>query len=386
MAKRKSKAVIMAADGAGGMVPVLDRRFDQGDWPVQFHVPREAADTWLQYLSAECRRRGWSLASFGQIEAKENSGSITVSTATAEPLALAVVWERKRGGPLRIRARSAGTSEFPVAQAEELFEQVNVRCRAGTKEEFYRRGHLSYKGLPWLGELWLSDTLRLGPPSGTDGGALFGPRIIVIDTKVEGIDLMDALAAFDVMLRELSVFLSVLMGREVRVPSSGERAWTWIVAPSGQVESDVRNLGYYQRDNPAEIPAKGYAPSVPLVPVRRPDLSIRGITVGDNEQQLPSDRPLAGVQSTASCFAAAVLAGRQHVAVGALGRPRLRDHPICLDGCRVRGAQTLGERVHGSQHLPCSRGAIGQAERGSASRRLVPAAGHPKCAPPFRRV
>src|SRR6202040_966479 len=91
-----------------------------------------------------------------------------------------------------------------VAQAEELFEQVNVSSRAGTKEAFYRRGCLSYGGLPWLAALWLSDTLCLGPPSGIDGGALFGPRIIMIDTKVEGIDLVDAMAAFDVMLRELS--------------------------------------------------------------------------------------------------------------------------------------------------------------------------------------
>ena len=38
------------------------------------------ADTWLQYLSADCRRHGWNCASLVQLEARENSGSITVNT------------------------------------------------------------------------------------------------------------------------------------------------------------------------------------------------------------------------------------------------------------------------------------------------------------------
>jgi hypothetical protein len=61
------------------MAQVQDRRFEAGDWPICFDVPNEQADTWLQYLSAECGRRGWNCTSFGQLEAKENSGSITVN-------------------------------------------------------------------------------------------------------------------------------------------------------------------------------------------------------------------------------------------------------------------------------------------------------------------
>jgi hypothetical protein len=60
MARAKSKAIIMTADGAGGMAQVQDRRFEQGDWPIRFEVPVEQADTWLQYFSAECQKRGWS--------------------------------------------------------------------------------------------------------------------------------------------------------------------------------------------------------------------------------------------------------------------------------------------------------------------------------------
>src|SRR6266567_3529934 len=113
MAKSKSKATIMVADGSGGMAQIEDRRFEVGEWPIRFEVPKKEADTWLQYLSAECRRRRWHYASIGQLEAKENSGSITVNTGDGQPQ-LAVVWERKPGGPLKVRARSTGSPDFPV--------------------------------------------------------------------------------------------------------------------------------------------------------------------------------------------------------------------------------------------------------------------------------
>ena len=60
MAKAKPKATIKTADGAGGMAQVQDRRFEVGDWPIRFEVPTEQANTWLQYLTAECRKRGWN--------------------------------------------------------------------------------------------------------------------------------------------------------------------------------------------------------------------------------------------------------------------------------------------------------------------------------------
>src|SRR5262245_46853565 len=88
----------MVASGSGGMMQVQDRRFQpRGDWPVRFEVAPEFADTWLRYFYAECARRGWSRGGMGQLEAKENSGSITVNTGTGSQLAL--VWERRRGGP-----------------------------------------------------------------------------------------------------------------------------------------------------------------------------------------------------------------------------------------------------------------------------------------------
>ena len=114
MAKAKPKATIMAADADGGMTQVQDRRFETGDWPIHFEVPKDQADTWLQYLSAECRTRGWSNGGITQLEPRENSGSITINTGDRGHPQLAVVWERKRDRPIKVRARSAGTSEFPL--------------------------------------------------------------------------------------------------------------------------------------------------------------------------------------------------------------------------------------------------------------------------------
>jgi hypothetical protein len=289
MARAKSKAIIMTADGAGGMAQVQDRRFEQGDWPIRFEVPVEQADTWLQYISAECQKRGWSTCGIAQLEAKENSGSITVNTSGTGQPQLAVVWERKRGGPIKVRARSAGTPQFPLDQANELFQQVNERSGAGATEQFHRGWQLCYNGLPWRGELWLDDTLRLGPPSQQDERALIGPRIILVNALINGVDWSHAQSAFDVALRELSVFLSVVMGEEVQISTNGRRGWTWTTNSSGQIETDVRNVEYWEKQWPKEMPAKGQIQPVPFKAVRRPDFSLRGIDGTQTELHLPED-------------------------------------------------------------------------------------------------
>src|SRR5438034_5753015 len=166
MAKTKSKSAILVADGSGEMHQVQDRRFEAAtDWPVRFEVPSEQADTWLRYFNAECERRGWSSSGIGQIEARENSGSITVNAGDRDKPQLAVVWERKRDGPMAARARFTGEPELPLAEVQALFDQVNEECGSGAKERLYARGVLEYDGLPWRGECWLDDTLRLGSPT-----------------------------------------------------------------------------------------------------------------------------------------------------------------------------------------------------------------------------
>lgn len=288
--KAKSKATVMVADGAGGMAQVQDRRFEAGDWPIRFEVPKAQADTWLQYFSAECAKRGWSCASFGQLQAKENSGSITVNTGGPGQPQLAVVWDRKREGPIKVRARSAATPEFPLDQANELFRQVNERSGAAALEQFHRGWQLCYEGLPWRGELWLNETLRLGPPSQQDESALIGPRIILVNALVNGIDQLHASSTFDVALREVSVFLTVVMGKNIRVSPDGGRGWTWSSDSSGQVvQCDIRNLGYWEKQWPTEMPARGQIQPVPLKAVHRPDFSLRGIDGTQTEIHLPED-------------------------------------------------------------------------------------------------
>jgi hypothetical protein len=122
----------MVADGAGGLVKVQDRRFETGEWPIGFEMRGEHADTWLRYFNSECAKRGWSNSAFGQYEAGENSGSITVDTGGADKPSLAVVWERKRGKALRVRARSGGPLEFPLEEAQEFFARVNSSSHAST--------------------------------------------------------------------------------------------------------------------------------------------------------------------------------------------------------------------------------------------------------------
>jgi hypothetical protein len=65
MAKAKSKATFLVADGVGGLFQLQDRRIEANNWPIRFEVPNERANTWLQYLSAECERRGWSCGGIG---------------------------------------------------------------------------------------------------------------------------------------------------------------------------------------------------------------------------------------------------------------------------------------------------------------------------------
>jgi len=219
------------------------------------------------------------------MEARENSGSITVSAGSPGQRQVAVVWERKRAGPLQVRARSVGTPEFTVSELQALFEQVNTSSGAGVTERFYRRGHLHYEGLAWRGELWLDDVLRLGPPTRHDETALLGPRVILVDALVDAVGQSYTPHVMDLKLRELSVFLSAVMGTPVLLPVQG-RAWTFTV---GSADCAPRGFGYFEEENPQQMPARDASRSMPLKSVSRPDDSMRGIDGSVDEISLPSD-------------------------------------------------------------------------------------------------
>ena len=288
MARSKSKAVMTVADGKGGMVQVQDRRFEQGDWPIQFEVAKEDADAWMRYYHAEIEQRGWSQNHFAQSDGRENSGSFTVRTGTEETQ-FAVVWDRKRGGPLKVRARSVGTPELPVSELSAFFESVNARRVSPVTQRFFRWAAVEYDGLPWLGEIWLDDTLRLGPPSRQYERALLGPRAISVSASVAAIGPADAVEVFRQDLQEVCAFLSVITGHLVQQRDQ-RQTWTWAINADGTTACDVRQLGYIDPNPPTAMPEPGTSQPVPLRPVTRPDFSQRGIFIGTtNEQALPSD-------------------------------------------------------------------------------------------------
>lgn len=286
MVKKKSRTIIQVPDGSGRMVTVKDKRFERGEWPVSVCVPAERANTWFTYFSAECHKRQWHLHGISQQDAKENSGSKTVTSQSSDQLD--VVWERKRDGDLKIKARISGERESFLEEVKELFESVERKSSAGEKEQYFKVWHLCYHGLPWKGEFWLDDALRLSPPSLQYENALIGPRIVLVQALVDGIYPLHAGEQFQKMLRELSVFLSVVLGTHFQVSTNGRSEWTWKQTPSGKMETDVRNIEYWEKDFPKKMPTKGEIQSVPLQPLERPDFSLRGIT-NETELSLPKD-------------------------------------------------------------------------------------------------
>jgi hypothetical protein len=210
---------------------------------------------------------------------RENSGSITVNTELGNPQ-LAVVWERRRNGPIAVRARSLGS--LPLPETRDFFDQIMERCRSGATDRVYRRGSLQYWGLAWRGELWLDDTVRLGPPSRHDERSVTGPRIVHADAMLDIINPTDVPHVLRQRFEELSAFLSVMMTDDVLVEVQG-RAWT---STQGAADCAVRNLGYYETENPTQMPQRGACRSMPLWPLDGPPAGIDGIT---NELSLRAD-------------------------------------------------------------------------------------------------
>lgn len=185
---------------------VKDRRFENSDWPISFEVPveREQADRWTRYLRAECDRRGWALSVLGQLERTENSGTINI-TAEGKPQ-LEIVWERKRGGSMKVKARAPSSSALSSSEAEQLCKEVNDACSAAITEPVYVRGTLQYNGLAWRGEAWLDDKTRLSPSSLQDETAILGPRIVHVDAILDCISKAGVTYARQQMLVKFSRF------------------------------------------------------------------------------------------------------------------------------------------------------------------------------------
>jgi hypothetical protein len=291
MPKKKTRATIQVPDGTGGMKQLLDRRFEKGAWIDTREVAAPQADTWLQYLSIECERRGLQCAGISQIDTRENSGSYTIRPAGPDPQPeLILVWELKRQGSLIVRSRLAGTPLFDETLAKSLLERTTADCKAGVTQRVFCAGYIEYDGLAWQGEHWFEGGIRLGPPPREYNDALTGPRAILVEAEVEGLDIIDARATFRVQLRELAAFMGVALRKGFRVPTSLSRmTWVWTTDAAMQIECDVRHIGYEMPRPRNALPNVGIERGVPTFHVIRPRLGPAGIGATDTEQQIPDD-------------------------------------------------------------------------------------------------
>ena len=133
MPKQKPSAQIHVADGAGGMREVADLRFETGEWPLTLVVPSKDAETWMAHLHAEIEARNWSSSGLSQLDGVENSGTLSVHTASGpSPPAVDIVWEKPRRAALRLRARPSGTPVLSLDVARALIDATSARQRAGT--------------------------------------------------------------------------------------------------------------------------------------------------------------------------------------------------------------------------------------------------------------
>src|SRR5262249_40595930 len=119
----------------------------------------------------------------------------------------------------------------------------------------YWWGILEYEGRAWRGELWLSDNLRLGPPTKQYEKASCGPRAVVVDAVVDCISRAQVPHIFRQLLEELAAFLSVVVAASFRRSRQGQ-VWTWAPTAEG-TDCSVRHVGYIETVNRSGMPARG---------------------------------------------------------------------------------------------------------------------------------
>lgn len=290
MPKKRSSVQIFVADGVGGMRQVEDHRFDESQWTTSVRVPPEEASAWMAQLGTETEERGLNMSTFGQLEADENSGTISFSpaTATGSDERIEIAWEKRRGGTLELRPRSKPSGERGVDSAAELIAAVSRRTKEGRLSRLHQRGLLRYDGLPWRGELWLDDETRLGPPSKYPD-TLLGPQIVVIDAMVEGIGTHGVAASFQTLLKEIRLFMAVVLGVTMETPQWG---YDWIseIDPQlGAMTCKLGIVGYTEQSASEGFPMRGSLRKVEQREATRPGLGPFGIRSDMHERWVPSD-------------------------------------------------------------------------------------------------
>ena len=289
MANKKSGARLRVLDGAGGLREVGDHRFDGTPWPIELRIAAEDAQAWMAHVAAEAETRGWGSAAIGQLDADQNSGSLTLHL-TSGPVgqSIDVAWERKRDAHLDARLRPGGEPPPAVALVQDFVVAVNARVRERRTDTKHRRAVLLYQGLPWTGELWLTDTLRLGPPS-RFAPAMHSTQALIVDAQVSGIGWQGVLANFGRLLREVRLVLSPVLGVHLRAESGS--AQDWVPEFNDQhklIDCRLRATGYWEGWLPEGFPPRGTAPPIERLSMRE-ELTRLGIPATQRAIRVPAE-------------------------------------------------------------------------------------------------
>lgn len=294
MAQRfqKPTATVLVADGAGGLRPIEPQGFEDGLWPVQRLIPARDATEWMAHWSAIAESRGWAASALSQLHAEHNAGSLTVHLAAGpEAAAIDCAWEKLRDGDLRVRVRPNPARPPAAGVLEGFLAQIDDHLQRHVRDKAYRRGWLRYEGLPWTGELWLTDELRLGRPSRFPT-SLLGPQVVLVDALVEGIGRRGLQDAFTERLRDLKLVLSPLLGVGFNDRLQSETDWVPEINDQYQItDCRPRSVGYVELEAQNEFPVRGGTDVLPLLEVTRPGLEPFGIRFEDQCIKVARDTP-----------------------------------------------------------------------------------------------
>ena len=292
MANQKPGGRLSVTDGSGGLREVQDHRFDGTPWPIQLRVAPEDARAWMAHVTVEGETRGWSSAGVGQLDPEQNSGSLTLHlTPGGAGPTIDIAWDKKRDAYLAVRLHPGGEPAPAPDLVRDFVQAVDKRVRERRTDTMHRRAVLLYQGLPWTGELWLTDSLRLGPPS-RFAPALHSTQAVVIDAQVNGIGWQGVIADLHRVLREVRLVLSPLLGLHLTVESGSEQGWVPEFDEKHQLtDCRMRTTGYWEGWLPAGFPSRGAAPPIERLTMQE-ELARLGIPAIQRVIRVPEEAAL----------------------------------------------------------------------------------------------
>jgi hypothetical protein len=267
---------------------LVDHRLSGDSWPVERALADAEAASWMAHMRAEAEERNWPSHGLGQLHPEENSGSLTFCMGQGvDAPTIEVSWEKPRRGRLLVRARAATPPHSSDAQA--FIEAVDGRHRERRLHREHRRGVITYQGIPWKGELWLTPDIRFGPPS-RQPPVLMGRQAFLVDAMVSGIGRQGVSDEFHRLVREIKLVLGPILA----IAFDGERQhfseWVPEIDDRGQItDCKLRSVGYVELETVDGMPKVGVLAPTALQDVSRPDLQMPVIRASDLSVRPPGD-------------------------------------------------------------------------------------------------